>query len=233
MTFNLLFFLIIFIVIAMMWQEGLWSNALTFVNVVLAALLATNYYEPAADFFEDNAPSYSYLWDFIAIWLLFSVIYLILRAVTDGISRHRVRFKMPVELAGRIGFAALTAATIIGFFSMSLHTAPLARTAVKGGFQEQPMSGNFLGLAAGRKWLAFVQSRSRGPLSQVDETAAGTNGVREFDPKSEFVLKYGQRRQDLNDHMNGTGTWTVGGDRRRRGGQDMDAEVRKLNQGSN
>jgi hypothetical protein len=209
MLFNFLLFLIMFIVVAMMWQEGLWSNALTFVNVVLAALLATNYFEPAADFFEEQAPSYTYLWDFIAIWLLFFVIYLILRAVTDAISRHRVRFKMPVEVAGRIGFAVLTAATIIGFFSMSLHTAPLPRTAVKGGFQKEPMSGNFLGLAPGRKWLAFVQSRSRGPLSQVDETATGTNGVREFDPKSEFVLKYGQRRQDLSDHMNATGKWRV------------------------
>ena len=207
MWLNVLSFLIIFIVVAMMWQEGMWSNALTFVNVVLAALLATNYFEPAADFLEKQAPSYTYLWDFIAIWLLFFVIFCVLRAVTDTISRHRVRFKMPVEMAGRIGFAVLTAATIIGFFSMSLHTAPLARTAAKGGFQKQPMSGNFLGLAPGRKWLAFVQSRSRGPLSQVDET--GTNGVREFDPKSEFVLKYGQRRQNLSDHMDATGKWRV------------------------
>ena len=215
MVFNLLFVFIIFVVVAMMWQEGLWSNAVTFVNVVLTALLATNYFEPAADFFESHAPSYTYLWDFIAIWLLFFVVFCILRAVTDTISRHRVRFKMPVEMVGRIGFAVLTAATIIGLFSMSLHMAPLARTAVKGGFQKEPMSGNFLGLAPGRKWLAFVQSRSRGPLSQVDETATGTNGVREFDPKSEFVLKYGQRRQDLHDHMDATGKWRVGPRRNR------------------
>jgi hypothetical protein len=216
---NVLMFMIVFIVVAMMWQEGLWSNALTFVNVVLAALLATNYFEPTADFFEGYAPSYTYLWDLIAIWTLFFVIFCILRAVTDTISRHRVRFKMPVEMIGRVVFAVLTAAAIVGFFSMSLHTAPLARTAVKGGFQKQPMSGNFLGLAPGRKWLALVQSRSRGPLSQADETATGTNGVREFDPQSEFVIKYGQRRQDLHDHMDTTGTWRVNP---RRGDPNLD-----------
>ncbi len=220
--FNVLVFIIVFIVVAMMWQEGLWSNALTFVNVVLAALLATDYFEPTADFFQSYAPSYTYLWDLIAIWSLFFVTLCILRATTDTVSKHRVRFKMPVEMVGRFVFAVLTAGVIVGFFSMSLHTAPLPRTAVKGGFQEQPMSGNFLGLAPGRKWLAFVQSRSRGALSQADETATGTNGVREFDPQSEFVIKYGQRRQDLHDHMDATGSWSVSPGRGGRGDPSLD-----------
>ena len=43
------FFLVIFFVcVAMMWNEGLWSNAITLVNVVVAAMIATNYFEPLA-----------------------------------------------------------------------------------------------------------------------------------------------------------------------------------------
>ncbi len=187
-------FIVLFIVISMLFPDGLWSNTIAFINVLFAAMIATDYFEPVADFFESKAPSFTYIWDFLSLWLLFGLTYLILSTATQGVSKYRVRFKMPVEMVGRVLMAALVAAVVCGFFNMTMHTAPLVRNPVKGGFQATPMSGNFFGLAPSRKWLGFVQSRSRGALA----------GTQEFDPKSEFVLKYGQRRKDLEDQMKKT-----------------------------
>jgi hypothetical protein len=207
-----IFCVIFFVCVAMMWNEGMWSNSITFVNVVFAAMLATNYYEPVADWIEGEAPSYTYMWDFLSVWLLFVFGYTILRLVTDRTSLVRVRFKMPVEHTGRILFAALTSWVFICFACMTLHMAPLARTAFRGSFQSQPDSKNLnlglISLAPDRVWLGFMQSRSQGALSTPDDTATSSypqdEGKRVFDPRGEFIFKYGTRRDNLHRHFRST-----------------------------
>lgn len=186
--------IVIFIVISMLFPDGLWSNTLAFFNALFAAMLASNYYEPLADLFESKAPTFTYIWDFLSLWLIFALTYGILSSVSQVVSKHRVRFKLPIDMGGRVVMAALVAAVVCGFFNMTMHTAPLVQNPVKGGFQSKPMDGNFLGLSPSRKWLGFMQSRSRGALA----------GPEEFDPNSEFVLKYGQRRKDLEVQMERT-----------------------------
>ena len=56
------------------------------------------------------------------------------------------------------------------------------------------MCGDFLGTAPDRQWLGFMQNRSRWALSKFNP--------REFDPKSEFIFKYGSRRANLEAHCN-------------------------------
>ena len=85
---------------------------------------------------------------------------------TDSLSRYRVRFRMPVEHTGRVVFAAWTGWVILCFVVFSLHTAPLARSPFRGGFAQEPLSNNFVGLAPDRIWLGFMQSRSEGALSR-------------------------------------------------------------------
>ena len=109
MTFTIVMFVAFFICIALMWNEGLWSNAITLINIVFAAMLAVNYFELLATWLDGQAPTYSYIWDFIALWAIFVASFAILRAITDNLSKYRVRFKMPVEHAGRVFFAAWAA----------------------------------------------------------------------------------------------------------------------------
>ena len=134
------FFVILIVCLAMMMSEGLWSNAISAINVTLAAMVATNWYEILADYLNSQAPSYTYVWDFLMLWALFALSFTVFRAFTDQISKHRVRFKMPVEIAGRIIFALLTGWIFICFTNMTLHTAPLARTAFRGSFSAEPKS---------------------------------------------------------------------------------------------
>lgn len=176
------------VVIAMLWTEGLWGNALSMFNAFFAAVIASNLYEPLANFMESQAESLTYFWDFLAMWLIFAVAFAILRTMTDQISQTRVRFRLPVELGGRFAFGALTAWFVAVFVLFSLHTAPTVRSSFGGSFQPEPKASNFF-VGPDKMWLGFLQSRSE------EGGAMARSTPNPFDPNSEFILKYGQRRQ--------------------------------------
>src|SRR5215472_13274028 len=105
MWVNLILLVVLFAVVAMLIREGLWSNAIMFFNVMTAAMLASNYYEPLADWLDRKWQGYTYIFDFLALWAIFAAVLVVLRLITDKVSRVKVRFKMPVEWAGGIFFA--------------------------------------------------------------------------------------------------------------------------------
>lgn len=183
---SLLLFLIFFACVAMTFNEGMWTNAIRLINVVTAALLAMNYFEPLAQWLDDWEPSYTYVWDFIAMWVLFAIFVAILREVTDRISHVKVKF---IKIADRIGSGVLAAWVgwvMVCFTLMSMHTAPLDKNFLYGGFLTGDEERMVLGLAPDRQLLGFMQKSSTGVFSCSD--------VNEFDPKAEFMPKYATRR---------------------------------------
>ena len=195
----LFLFLILAITAAAIWFQGLWGAAVTLINLVIAMLLATNFFEPLADMIESvGGGSFTYLLDFLVLWILFALFFGILRGITDMLSKTRVKFDMPVEMVGRTLFALWCGWLMVCFTTFSLHMAPLGAERPMGAFAT-PTSGSFLGLAPDRLWLAFMQSRSRGALargnfsgqSHPEDQAAN---VEAFDPFSEFPFKYHHRR---------------------------------------
>jgi hypothetical protein len=192
MLYSGLMILMAFICIAMMWTEGMWGNAITSINVIFAAMLAMNFYEPVATFMEARLPSFTYLLDFVCQWFLFAVALSVLRITTDQASQHQVRFKMPLEQAGRAIFAVATAWVLICFTTATMHTAPLGRSPFRGSFQREPLANNLFGLAPDRLFLGFVHSRSKTALANPTPTP--------FDAKGDYILKYGARRQALQEH---------------------------------
>jgi hypothetical protein len=165
---------------------GLWSNALTLFSVIFAALLATSYWEPLADWLEHQWRESKYLCDFAAIWLIFALSFSLLRAVTDAISKVKVRFKRPVDVAGAIFFACWVGWIMVCFTSMTLHTAPLAQNFLSA--FPNPQQKMFFGLAPDRMWLGFAQKASNDALSCSPPNT--------FDPQGDFIFKYSQRRAD-------------------------------------
>jgi uncharacterized membrane protein required for colicin V production len=190
MMLNIFVLVIVALVVSMTLSEGLWGNALSMINAIFAAFIATNLFEPAADFMDGQAPSLTYFWDFIMMWLIFAFTFGILRTITDQISPTRVRFKLPVEASGTILFGLLTGWVVVCFFMFSLHTAPLVRNHFGKAFGSAPDASNFF-LDPDRLWLGFMQSRSKGALSTSEPNV--------FDPQSEFILKYGERRQRFSE----------------------------------
>src|SRR4051794_12613216 len=150
--------LILFFCVAFIFNEGLWSAAVLLVNVMLAAIIAVNFFEPLANWFDGMMPSLTYFWDFLSIWLCFAIALVLLRLATGALSKHRVRFKRPVDVAGGVFFAVCTGYLMMGFVLFTLHMAPLGRNFL--GFQPQPDSKMVFGLGPDRTWLALLHSVS-------------------------------------------------------------------------
>ena len=203
----ILLILVFFACLAMMIREGLWSNAITLINVITAAIVATSFWEPLANWLETQESTFRYLWDFIAVWGLFFIVFGVMRTATDFISRTAVRFKMPVNIAGGTICAIWVGWVMVCFTTMTLHMAPLAPNFL--GFYETTDDGVFLGLPPDRQWLGFMQKVSGGSLSTSAPEGEGEDGVNLFDPRGEFTIKYHQRRVNLDKHLEETGALRV------------------------
>ena len=177
---------------ASMYNNGLWSNTLTLVNVLTAGLLAFNYFEPLAEWFERQQPSLNYIWDFVSVWLIFIAAMVVLRSATDYVSNVKVRFIMPLDRAGGYILALWVSWVAVSFTAATLHTAPLARNFL--GFQNAPDDRMLWGFSPDRRWLAWVRRESMGSLSRLA-------GVSEFDPYTDFILRYGKRREQFEGQL--------------------------------
>ncbi len=194
MFLGILLILVFVAVFASVMTGGLWSNTLTLVNLLLAGLIATNYFEPFADYLDRTTPALTYVWDFVAIWVLFGIAMIVLRAATDFLSRIKVRFPIPVEKAGGILMAIWISWMAMCFTTATLHTAPLARHFLGGDFQPAPDSKMFFGLAPDRFWLGWMHRQSSGTLSRF-------GGARPFDAKGDFIVRYSNRRGEFEEQL--------------------------------
>ena len=160
--FPILLVLIFVVAIATLGLEGLWGNAIALVNVVTAALVATNFWEPIAGWLLAKEERGEYLWDFVTIWGLFIVVVSLMRLASDSLSRYRVRFPKLLDVIGGYFFAAWVGWMMICFTTFTLHTAPLAKNFMSGGFK--PEERMLFHLAPDRQWLGFMQKMSLGSL---------------------------------------------------------------------
>ena len=188
--------LVIFVAcVAVTYTEGLWSNAIRLVNVLIAALLATNFFEPVARFLEGFMPDYKYYWDFPALWVLFAVFMMLMQTATNQVSQVKVRFLKVADQVGGGVFAVLTGWVVVCFTLMTFHAAPLAKNFLVESFQ--PRQQMFFGLAPDRKWIAFTRAMSRGPLARSATAEEQANHANIFDPDRQFVYRYEQRRTEV------------------------------------
>ncbi len=176
-------------VLAFMVNEGLWTNFIMFFNVIMAALIAMNYWEPISNKLDEWDGSFTYIWDFLAIWLVFAVSLGILRLITDRLSTVRVRFFKPVEIFGGIFFGLWTGWIMVCFTLATLHMAPLVKNSFGGDFQPKLEDRMFFGIGPDIKWLAFCQKLSDG--------AYQNSPAYEFDPQGDFVHRYNDRRTQV------------------------------------
>jgi uncharacterized membrane protein required for colicin V production len=167
---NICLVIVFLVCVLMSLASGLWGNLIMVINVLAAALIATNYFEPLAGWLDEQMPSYTFFWDFLALWGIFAISVVVLRALTDTLSRVKVRFKKPIEVAGGLACGAIVGWLMVCFTLFSLHTAPLAHTSFGGGFV--PGSNMFLGMAPDRTWGRFAAGQSdaeNGPLTTGEQ----------------------------------------------------------------
>jgi uncharacterized membrane protein required for colicin V production len=204
---NLVYVLFIVAIVAMVGKEGLWTNTVLLINVVTAALLATNFWEPMTAWATEQFPSLVHVNDFLIIWSLFALFYSALRALTDLASKLQVRFPDVLNKAGGFVMSAIVGWVIICFLGMTLHMAPLAREFMGGMWVAEKPS--MFGLSPDRLWLGFMQKESLGAFSRL--TPAGDPEGHVFDPRGEFMPKYAARRTILEKQPSLRAQTPVGG----------------------
>jgi hypothetical protein len=180
MLLSLFALAIILTIVGLLFNQGLWSVLIALVNVVFAGLIATNTFEPLADRLGKGNTA-----DFFALWLLFVGAFVVLRYVTDSLSRANVVFDSWVDQIGAVSLSLVVGWVLVCFSTFSLHVAPLGRTAFGGAFMETP-DAKMLGVGPDRLWLAFMHRQSKAAL--------GRDADHVFDPEGEFVYKYATRR---------------------------------------
>ena len=196
--------LLLVIVVGLNWWVGSWNIILNMTNFFIASLFACSFFEPVADWLESRSPTYTYLVDFVAIWLIFAVVCGGLRLATDFMTKYQLRMNKWAEYATRTVLSVWLGIAFCCFTFFTLHLAPLPTSK----FVSTPTS-NLFGFAPDRKWMAFVQSRSRGALSAsknaaflpeydlVDHPDDKDLNARVFDPHAQFAEKYIDRRVKL------------------------------------
>lgn len=189
--FPALLFVILLACVGFLYPEGMWSNAIRLVNVIVSGLLATNFFEPLARLFESKIhASFMFFWDYLAFWALFAVSMIVLQLLTRTISEVKVRFLKLADMIGSGAFAAVAGYVMVCIVVTSMHLAPLGRTFFFDGFD--PIQSKFLGMHPDYQWLSFVNWLSRGPYA--------TNPENQFDPTRRYVPKYAERRDLVEKH---------------------------------
>ena len=138
-------------------SEGAWGAGFIFVSVLLAGLLAMNYFEPLATFLTNNisnSGAWSRRWDSIALIGLFVGFIFLFREITVRIAPTYMQVHPLAHEIARWGFAAMTGYIAMAFLLTALHTAPLPREFA--GFTPE-RNNLFSAVAPDRQWLGFTQ----------------------------------------------------------------------------
>ncbi len=184
------YLIVLFAGLAMTVREGLWSNTLTLLSIIISGLVAFGFYSPLVVYLDESATDgqHTYWLDFAIMWALYTATMLVLRTLFVAASKTRLRFKHPIDPVGGpiVGFMA--AWVLAAFTLATLHTSPLPKT-----FQfvspNEVESASYV-TAPDTAWLKFVESMSK--LS-----AFGTGPPNEFSAKA-FAKIYADHRDAFN-----------------------------------
>ena len=102
MSYWIIFGIVLFATVAMTVREGLWSNTLTLVNIIISGLVAFGFYAPLVVYLDESVTDgqHTYWLDFAVLWALFAVAMVVCRALTGAFSKTRMRFKYPIDDVG-------------------------------------------------------------------------------------------------------------------------------------
>jgi uncharacterized membrane protein required for colicin V production len=210
----LLILLVIAACVGFLFQDGIWGNCLRLVNVLFAGLLTMNFYEPVAKFLTrpgdymsalkyDDMQTFTAFYDFLAFWICFVFFAAIMIAITDAVSKVRVRFLQVADRAGGIVMSLIIGWVMSGIVITSLHLAPLAEYPLLGCFQ--PQSSMFLGfLAPDREWLGFTRYQSKYGYSRGYEASVFPDSG-----DQNFIDKHHKRRIEIERYVRGNAEHSI------------------------
>jgi hypothetical protein len=176
------------------WRDGPLTAFAMCVNILMAGVLAFNFYEPIADLlepaFSGTSPTKG-IEDGIAMMLVFLPSLMLLRWLTNSLARTHMEYP-PVLYRGGAVLCGLVAGYLLsGFLLCVIQTLPLQRDFM--GFEayrpgESPVLRKFM--PPDLVWLAMMHRLSGAGLSGGDE---------QFDSRCNFELRYARYRRTVFD----------------------------------
>jgi len=181
--------IVVFAGFAMTVREGLWSNALTLVNIIISGLVAFTFYSPLAAYLDQEVTNgqHTYWIDFAILWALYFAAMVVMRTLLGAASKTRLRFKHPIDPVGGpiVGFVA--AWVLAAFVLATLHTSPMGKNAFGGKLNYINADTASAFVQPDAAWLRFVQTMSQ-------PSVLGSSSTNEFSAKA-FVKFYGDHRE--------------------------------------
>jgi uncharacterized membrane protein required for colicin V production len=170
--------------------QGLATAMTMFCNVVLAGLIAFNFWEPLADLLDPplSRSFFAGYEDAISLTALFGVSFAVLRLATNTLSRTINDFHPVAQLAGGAFFGMATGYLLTGFLVCIFQTLPWHE---KFWSYEPNWQANQSGLDSvlppDRVWLSMMH--------RAGETAFSRGERATFDPEATFVIRYARFRR--------------------------------------
>lgn len=178
---------------AMMVREGLWSNAISLICILISGLVAFGFYAPVVIYLDEMfVGEFTYLLDFVVLWALFVISMLICRLFTGMASKTRMRFKNPIDPVGGPIVALIAAWALAAFAMATLHTSPMPKDAFGGAlvYSDNDVEANSALFSPDLGWLRFVERVTR------PDGFGHSNGAGQFSAKA-FVKIYAKHREDF------------------------------------
>jgi hypothetical protein len=194
MLLSILTVLIMLIVTYAFWQEGVLTAFTMLCNVLLAGLVAFNFWEPLAalldPFLADNLTFLHGYEDSICLMLLFSLTLGLLRLTTNNLANRLVEYHPVLQQGGSVVCGLITGYLASGFLLCVLQTLPWHRSFMGFEAKVDPDASGAKGrrvLPADRVWLYLMHRAGLAPLAQASPT---------FDADGSFEDRYQRYRRE-------------------------------------
>lgn len=167
MFFYIIAVVIFFATLAMMVQQGVWSNLITLMAIVIGGITAFGVHQPLVVMIDERTNgSYTYLLDFFILWLVFAIVVGLIKLISGYLSKNRVNFPDQVDNFGGAGLAAFTGYVMMCFAMSTFHAAPLGYDVLSSAYEygDSPeaaaaaMSDKFAPMAPTIAWLKLCDS---------------------------------------------------------------------------
>jgi hypothetical protein len=189
MLFGAFTVLIMLIVAYALWREGPLTAFALCVNVIVAGLLAFNFWEPIADLL-DPAFGDSFMEgaeDGLAMMLIFLPALMLLRWATNSLASTHIEYPPILYRGGAVVFGLVAGYLVAGFLMCVIQTLPLPRSFWTFEAFEPGKAGPLRAvLPPDVVWLAMMNRGSGAGLAGGDER---------FDRRGSFELRYSRYRR--------------------------------------
>lgn len=187
MLFAVILGAVVFATLAMLVRDGVWSNTLALLQILIAGLAAFAFYQPLTVMLdEQTGGQYTYALDLVVIWGVYTVAMVLLKTLSETVSKKRMAF-VPKQVDDFVGplVGLIAGCLLAGFVGATLHMSPLNREALGGAMDYKTSDIDSAPIyALDITWLALVEAA----------TSAGIAGGDDFKVE-EFVGIYRDRRE--------------------------------------